>query len=237
MKLESENSNEIPKKNDGFSMPENYFSLSAQHLLAKIAWLEEHKDFPILSSINKNHGFSAPPLYFEQSGNRFELLPYKLLSNKELKKMPLSIPDAYFEKELLDTPTLSAIEKQQAFTVPETYFENNASRLYPKTKIISLFSKQVMYSIAALLVVCLGIWLIQAYSSTEIKGDCGTLACIDKTDLLKSNTMQSLDDDHLYDVVNAKALEEKLKGKNDTNKELANDSVVNDILDEQLDEL
>jgi hypothetical protein len=32
-------------------------------------------------------------------------------------------------------------------------------------------------------------------------------------------------------------LEEKLKGKNDTNKESANDSVVNDILDEQLDEL
>lgn len=238
MNFENENNELRNKKNEGFSMPEGYFSSSAQSLMNKIQWQEEHKSFPVLSTLKKESGFLIPDDYFVRSEQQLELVPYAILSQPQTKSSGFVLPESYFEKELTLTPYLSSLEKRLPFIVPENYFEKSAEKLFPAPKVISLFSKRIMYSIAALLVVCLGIWLVQSYSNSKLEQDCGNLACVDKQELLKSNAIQSLDEEHLYDMVNVKALEEKLNTKsNPSTDKNTNDSVANELLEENIDEL
>jgi hypothetical protein len=234
MENELNNKNE-QEKNQGFSMPEGYFLSSSTQLFDKLMWLEEHKAYPTLQSLKDKKGFVVPENYFEKLEQKIELLPYDQLTTQHQKPHPFKTPTLYFEETTPIYAQLERIEKINPFDVPSNYFEKTKQKLYPKTRIINLFTKRIRYSIAALLTICLGIWLIQALSEDKIEKDCGTLACIDKNDLLKSTTIQNLDDDNLYDVVNAKALEEKLLGKK-TEKILI-DSALLEAAEENIDEL
>lgn len=234
MENELNNKNE-QGKNQGFSMPKGYFSSSSTQLFDKLMWLEEHKPYPVLQSLKDKKGFTIPLSYFEKLEQNLELIPYENLTSEHQKSAPFKIPDNYFEETKPIYVQLESIEKINPFVTPTNYFEDTKEKFYPKPRVINLFRKRIGYSIAAILMICLGVWLIQALSDNKIEKDCGTLACVDKQDLLKSTTIQNIDDDNLYDVVNAKDLKEKLQGK--AVKETITDSALLEAAEENIDEL
>ena len=94
------------------------------------------------------------------------------------------------------------------------------------------------YSVAALLVIVLGLWVYNTYYKMAEVNDCGTLACIDKIDLVKAKHLENIDTEELYKLVNTKKLEENLASASasttttqnaDTS---SNTSSTNDLLDE-----
>ncbi len=225
---------------NGFSMPQDYFSDSSGTILNKLVWLEEHKVYPFLSALQKETGFCIPDHYFEHQRIQTELLPYPHLTNRFGEESGFLIPPHYFETATVIYPHLDGLPKANVFAVPDTYFEHTAEGLKPReARVIGLWTRRISYSIAALLVWALGIWLFQSLSVTKnTKEDCGTLACIDKKDILESNDLQSVDEEHLYDLVNVKALEEKLKEEDLKNtKSTTTDSVLLNAADDAMDDL
>lgn len=160
--------------------------------------------YPLLSATSKQNNFEVPSSYFEEldaslnTGNKEEVFPI-----------------------------LNGIQKTNSFTVPENYFHVSAekieSQLSIKAKVINLFSvKTWTVSAAAILVITLGFWLFSSYFSPAEK-DCGSLACIDKSELLKNKNLENVENDELYEVVDTKKLEESLNKKQSENKK-TNDS-------------
>lgn len=211
-----------------FGLPEGYFQKSAGAVLNKIGWLEEHKEFPVLLSLNHINSFNVPLEYFSKSEQSLELLDCPVLKGMA-KQTGFIILESYFEdlkvlelsKVIGDSESvLEKIPEQNSFKIQADYFPNNAKLLEEKLltkdgKIISLFRKAGLLAIAALLVVTLGFWLYSTYFITREIKDCGTIACIDRVELLKAKNLESFENDELYELVNTKLLEEKLE-KNDT---------------------
>lgn len=214
---------EEPKQ---FGLPQGYFEQSARLVLNRVEWLEEQQAFPGLVPLQKDKAFAVPFGYFER--NR-ELLPYPALLALK-KQQPFALPPGYFEaaeisalaKALKDeAPVLAFIPKQQPFKVEDAYFAGKAAQLQhmlsapaAPARILPLFSQKTWrLAAAAMLVAALGFWIYQANRPVEELKDCGTIACIDRLELLKSRSIESLDADDLYDLVNSNALEKKLQDK------------------------
>jgi len=94
-----DNNNNIP---DSFGLPEDYFKNSKAGILNKIEWTQEHEAYPLLLALNKEHGFIAPNNYFNASASKLELL---------------------------STPVLANVAKQNSFGVPADYFTQNKLRI------------------------------------------------------------------------------------------------------------
>ncbi|MDI9339569.1 MAG: hypothetical protein QM534_03280 [Sediminibacterium sp.] len=223
----------------GFSTPSDYFTSTSGNILNKLLWLEEHKAYPILSASKGKTGFVVPDGYFEGVTVKTEMLPYQKLYEVHGKNGHFVLPDQYFEQLPPVSPVLYGIEKVNPFEVPAGYFQKNEERLKPKGRVVSLFPRRIQYSIAAIMVICLGIWLFQALSDKiDTEKDCGTLACVDKKEILESHDLQTADEDKLYDIVNVKALEEKLKEeKTPVNGKSSHDSVLIEAAEDAMDEL
>ncbi len=58
---------------NSFGVPEGYFKSSAMKLLNKVAWEEEHNDFPRLIELRRNDFFIIPSDYFGTSEANLEL--------------------------------------------------------------------------------------------------------------------------------------------------------------------
>lgn len=244
-----------------FGLPEGYFKKSAGNILNKIEWVEEHKPYPKLSELKKETGFVVPFNYFETSEAKLELTPYERLS-KLSKEHNFIIPENYFdeteisllshglvannEDDLQHFEYLNSIPKVNSFGVSDSYFEMSAakiiSELSPKkeAKVISLFTRKALFSAAAaLFAAIIGVWIYNQYFKTAAVQDCGTLACVDKNDLVKSKNLESLDNDELYELVDTKKLEEKLENKQSIKKEnTSTDSSLKNVnTDDLLDEI
>lgn len=229
MSNEPENTGEF-NESKGFDLPKDYFNDFSASVLNKIEWIKEHKEFPLLEKMKGKHGFVVPENYFEKLEVIQEILLYPLLSATN-KQNNFEVPSSYFEE--LDAalsadnqekafPILDGIQKINAFTVPENYFHVTAekieSQLSIKAKVIDLFSvKTWTVSAAAILVITLGFWLFSSYFS-PVEKDCGSLACIDKSELLKNKNLEGVENDELYEVVDTKKLEESLNKKQSENK-------------------
>ena len=235
-----------------FGLPEGYFQQSASSVLNRIEWLEEHKAFPRLSVL-RQQAFGFPEHYFEGSAQRLELLETPVLWSLK-KQQPFSVPAGYFESLELagltaitgeEENVLAAIPKRNAFAIADTYFTENETKLkqmlskQPQpARVISLFGPKVRMAAAAMLVAVLGLWIyrMNTPAPAELK-DCGTIACLDKMDLLKSKHLDNLETDDLYDLVNSKDLEKKLSGQEGTVQPKSADSIDDDLMDELPDEI
>lgn len=215
------------KKKSGFIVPENYFSKKE----SKFELLEFEK----LNSLKKNNPFKVPENYFDE-----DVLKLVTLSQVEVSS------------ELNEYKTLASLKKQNSFIVPNNYFVENEEKLkgfitesstslsmtdkrQNKTKVISLFSPKMWYSVAALLVIAVGLWMYNSYYKTTELKDCGTLACVDKIDLVKAKHLESIETEDLYKLVNTKKLEDNLEKKSNQKQSKDNslDSVsTDDLLDE-----
>ncbi|PBQ31265.1 hypothetical protein CNR22_05630 [Sphingobacteriaceae bacterium] len=247
-KDENNQFNDLP---GNFGLPEGYFQKSAGSIMNKIEWQEEHKKFPRLSALKNVNAFAVPENYFSENEHQLELMDYPAL--KKLERVnAFSVPQNYFaELEVIELakvlvneenvfPILQSFDKKNNFVIPENYFEKTekliSEKVDPKkrAKVISLFTKKVSLAAAAMFVVVIGLWLYNFYFVPIEPVDCGTIACLDKQDIVKSKSIESLDDDQLYDLVDPSALEKKLDAKKaDEVKDKSQDSSINNLLEEE----
>lgn len=219
-----------------FLSPEGYFDTFSQKLFAKIEQEEELKEFPVLAALPKQQPFVVPGHYFENAlAWQQELSAYPGLARVP-KPAFINPGETYFEEmsgnlmsrielaeELRPYATLYAIDKQTCFKVEAAYFDDLASRvkerLYvPETRQVGLFdtiARLVMRPRVALafgLALVLGLSLLVYHRQPEltVNGECNTLACLEKNDLLNDQTLRSLDEESLIDAVNVKALDKQV---------------------------
>lgn len=260
METNNENNN-LNGEPTNFGMPKGYFQNSATSIINKIEWMEEHKVFPVLGELKKESGFVVPQNYFNQNETKLELLEFSKLFSLN-KTNAFKVPNNYFEEleitqfsnllvdnknELQAFENLNAITKQNNFKVSNTYFKTTEEKITAillntkkGTKVINLFSSKVWYAAAALLAVALGFWTYSHYYKIVETGDCGTLACVDKVDLVKAKNLEILDNEQLYELVDTKKLEEKLENKksnNQTQNEDLDTSLKNVSTEDLLDEI
>jgi len=254
---ENNNFNSEP---NNFGLPKGYFRNSANSIVNKIEWLDEHKEFPFLLNLKKDSGFIAPQNYFRDNEFKLELLAYPKLSSL-IKTAGFKTPENYFktieEKQFIELFTdnenensskiLNTIPKKTAFKVDDDYFDVSAKKINSTLlngnnksgRVIKLFSPKFYYAAAAILTITLGLWIYNQYFKIEQLKDCGTLACVDKVDLLKAKNLESIDNDELYELVDTKKLEEKLENKTNTKSKAKDiDTSLNDVsVDDLLDEI
>ncbi|MFO0355642.1 MAG: hypothetical protein ACK50A_01715 [Sphingobacteriaceae bacterium] len=235
---------------DQFDLPHDYFNRSKTSIFNKIEWQNEHEQYPTLLKFKGSNGFVVPQDYFHSNQHKFELIDHPVLSSIK-KQNAFETPNNYFEEQgkLLEQrfeleselelhTNLSAIEKVLPYTVTDEYFKESKTRLTQLepsrggAKIISLNRKPYWYAAAAVLTIAFSLWIYNAYfSQTEvIDGDCNTLACIEKRELLKYK-LENLENDELYELVNSKQLEERLNKKEITDTLKTTDSIDASVLD------
>ncbi|MBA3682751.1 MAG: hypothetical protein H0W73_16550 [Bacteroidetes bacterium] len=234
--LENNENNGINQEPSKFGMPEGYFQKSANSIIQKIEWIEEHKAYPNLSNLKKESGFVVPEKYFNENESKLELIEFSKLISID-KTNVFKIPANYFESvdlsyllneenELQGFGKLNSLAKTNNFKVGENYFAVSEEKITAallndkkEAKVIKLFSPKLWYAAAAMLTITLGLWLYNHYYKIEELKDCGTLACVDKVDLVKAKNLENLDNDELYELVDTKKLEEKLEAKPEKNTE------------------
>lgn len=242
--FENNENNDLNKEPNKFGLPKGYFQDSAASIIQKIEWIEEHKAYPYLSELKKESGFIVPQKYFTENESKLELLEcptlfslnrannFKTPANyfEELESLQLSNLLIDEENELTAFDKLNAVKKQNNFKVDENYFSASTEKLTAavlnekkEAKVIKLFSAKVWYAAAAVLTITLGLWAYNQYYKVEEFKDCGTLACVDKFDLVKTKNLEALDSDELYELVDTKKLEEKLNNKTEDKIETKND--------------
>ncbi|MES2678863.1 MAG: hypothetical protein V4635_03220 [Bacteroidota bacterium] len=236
-----------------FGLPEGYFQKSAASVVNRIEWLEEHKDFPVLSVARNAAVFTVPEGYFSAAEERLELLDCPVLL-ASAKQDGFSVPGNYFrEAEVAglsivigeSEPSLDFISRQNNFAVKPGYFQHNEKRLQDlllnpqqPTRVLSLFGSKTWMAVAALLIVAFGFWMYDFYFGPAPQKDCGTMACIDRADLLKSKNLEALDNEELYELVNTKKLEQELEKKSTVPEPgKKRDSLHEEAMDELLDEI
>jgi hypothetical protein len=207
---------------EGFNIPRDYFSRSAAGLTNRLEWLDELRDCPSLLSIERRNGFTVPESYFAGEPIQSTLHPH-LLSLKGT--IPFSVDRNYFKEsaEILsaicregDQPGSTEIPKvsQTAiFGTPERYFQENQERLsllLNQKKVTRIFRIGVWLQAAAVLALVLGLWYFRYFSKPGDADDCGTIACLDKKDILHSRVIETAEDEELYDLIDAGELERKL---------------------------
>src|ERR1044072_3291604 len=119
-------------KENPFAVPGDYFETLPAKVLARIDVLEELKELPVLSSVQKGVEFSTPENYFEAKAatleNTFERGAFAVLKSVDVKKA--GVEEEYFEAlgkkmalrleladELKAYDRLHAIDKQNNFAV------------------------------------------------------------------------------------------------------------------------
>lgn len=252
-----------------FGLPADYFSKFEDALKHKMELENELASFPLLSSIQKENTFTAPHGYFSVAEHsleyKAEMASYPKL---ESVKIPLftELTENYqkelqaainYKIELVDElkpyATLYNLDKVNAFAVPENYFdvlagyvkEKTHSFIQAKASVLDavldfIFGKKLALSFGVILIISLSIYFNQPNEPIVNTGNCKTLACLERQEILNdSKVITNFDEDQLMDLVDVNSLNEQLnvgKHKNKTGAIQKNnlDSVNEDDLLDQL---
>lgn len=241
------NNNNIP---NSFDLPEDYFKRSKAGILNKIEWTQEHEAYPLLSALNKEHGFVVPDNYFNASATKLELMDTPLLANT-FKQNSFDVPAEYFAQnklhiisslevkdELSAYPKLNTIEKVNPFITSENYFETSKQTTIGKNtneggaKIISMYRKPLWFAAAAVLTITIGLWLYDSFVKEQMMiDDCTTLACLEKKEVIKYK-LDNFDTEEIMDAaVDLDKLEKSLNKKESTDSLKTTDSTDQALLD------
>jgi hypothetical protein len=265
-----ENEPDLPLNNGEhlFGLPSNYFDSFENKLRQKMELENELKDFPLLTSIQKNISFTVPISYFHKSRNameiKAELLAYSTLQN--VKPLVFNELEADYIKQLYSSinykielveelkpyQTLYNVNKANLFIVPDTYFESVGERV--KSKIYSekenrvsvlesvldfIFGRKIAFTFGLITIVSLSVYFHQSTESAVESGDCKTLACLERQEILNNTkAISNFDEDQLMDLVDVNSLNNQLNSEKEkpntlTDKKLNLDSVSEeDLLDE-----
>ncbi len=192
------------KKEPQFEIPADYFKAAENELEYK----HELSEFEALAKIGK------PVLKEEAQAEYFTALDAKVLQRMEIAE------------ELTEYSTLAALEKENNFAVNADYFETVADRVKEKyhaqAKQTSAFGKvlafllkpRVAFAYSILLIIGAGLFYNNNKQKEEllptVSGDCKTLACLEKREILNDHTIREMSADDLYDIVDVDALEKGL---------------------------
>ncbi len=257
-----------PNGKNTFGLPSDYFGSFEDKLRKKLELQEELNEFPLLSSIPKNNLFTTPTDYFVSAENSLEIKA-ELAAYTHLQSIkpfvPAELETEYtsclrssidhkiqLAEELKPYEKLYAIDKVNPFIVSENYFESIAERV--KDKIYSVknskasvleslldlvFGKNMAFAFGILFIVSLSLYFYQSSTKPLEMGDCKTLACLERQEILNNNkVISNFDEDQLMEMVDVNTLNEQLnsgsKKTNTTTDKLNMDSISDDDL---LDEL
>ena len=146
--------------------------------------------------------FSVPQDYFSHFAERLEVnMESRILSEiKGLKTNPFKVPESYFEQSALHLTQLTVLKKESHHVPPE-YFDTLSSNILKRIEIQnkpvvkkSIFNRTWIYSVAAMLVLSVSLFLIQInkHNSTELN-----LNAIEEDALLDYVFENASDDDAL----------------------------------------
>lgn len=248
-----------------FGLPSDYFASFEDKLRKKLESQEELNEFPILSSIPKNNLFTTPADYFAIAENKLEakveLEAYaKLQSIKPF--VPVELDSEYktqfqsavnykveLVEELKEFKTLYTLDKINPFIASDAYFESIAERV--KNKIYSgketkasvlnsvldfIFGKKMAFAFSIVFIISLSLYLYQSSEKPLEIGDCKTLACLERQEILNNNkVISNFDEEQLMDLVDVNKLDQQLNSRKETRStdKLNVDSISeDDLLDE-----
>jgi hypothetical protein len=251
MKNNDHNSNEepnLPFDDNGknpFGLPMDYFSKFEDKLKVRLELESELREFPLLSGIKKSNLFITPANYFESGENSLkhavELVPFpKLQSLKPLlfteldKEYVESLKSAIYNKievaeEIKSHERLYSLDKINAFSVSENYFETVGNQIKEKifcskeTKVSIfdnvldfVFGKTMAFSFGLTLIIGVAFYFYKAPQNIMESGDCKTLACLERNEIL-NNTKEitNFDEDQLMDLVDVNSLNQQLNSTNE----------------------
>lgn len=252
---------------NSFDLPADYFASFEDKLRMKMEAQDELKEFPLLLSISKKNLFTVPPDYFTEAKKILELKT-ELSAYSKLQSIKPVVPtelDTDYTKQLHSSlqykvelteelkpyETLYSIDKVHPFVVSESYFETIAERV--KDKIFAskeikvsvldsvldfIFGKKTAFSFGIVTIICLAVYFYRSSEKPLEMGDCKTLACLERQEILNNNkVISNFDEDQLMDLVDVKSLDKQINSKKETTNSPSNkinmDSVTDDdILDE-----
>jgi hypothetical protein len=200
----------------GFLRPRDHNDDFARRMSAKLECLEEIREFKMLSALKGIRVFVIPEGYFVQ---KMELESLVFLPNKTEENKFL-VPDGYFEK---GAGTLTDNERRP---LAEKLDISVTEDIIPAGKIRSL-RQPLIWIAAALLLVALGTWLNQIYTVTPVQEDCGTLACLEKRDVLKSGELDVLNEEELLLLLNDEDLKGGMEDENADIDSISNSKIKN----------
>lgn len=226
-------------KENAFVQPKGYFESFYGKMMNRIEVEQELEEFKILSGLDRTLKFAIPQNYFEKLESileyRYELSLFPGLQS--IGKDDFEMPSAnYFEtlgkrieekielsEELNEFKILSSLKKDSGFAVTPNYFEttNTANFLnQTETPVISIFTRikvvvlhpRMAYAASVILIAGLVMfwYLNKSESGLKGRGDCLTLACLQKSELLNDKNINEFDDDNLYDMVDVDMLDKNV---------------------------
>lgn len=185
-------------------IPQNYFAS-----LAKV--LEYKYELSAYAALSK----TPKPVLGSLPADYFDSLEKKIYSQMELKG------------ELKEFPILASLEKKNSFKVVSEYFDNATDEVKEKIHAAAHRSPGIFEQIAAILfkpkmafalsfILIIGftsVWYFSRNSNGLIpSGDCKTLACLEKNELLNDKNMRDFDDESLYEMVDVEMLDKQMAG-------------------------
>ena len=225
-------------KKNSFALPKGYFDSLSNRILNRIEFEREIAEYKTLSE-NRKSTFKVPQNYFETLANtleyKYELSVFPQLASTK-KPVLKALPENYFENlekkvadklelesELKEFSVLSSIPKKNAFTVASTYFESKTEDVKEKIHsskpesgvvrqlVVALFKPQMAIAASLMLIVGISaIWYFNRKDSTVLNGDCLTLACLEKNEILNEKNIQDFDDESLYEMIDETVLDQQL---------------------------
>lgn len=252
---------------EGFGLPEGYFDSFTSRLFNRMDADNELAEFKLLSSVPKQNAFAVPENYFEAVSVRTEikaeLSSYERLATYRNVYEAVA-PDNYFEsfaerlqhrielaEEIRAFAALSAIDKENCFVADEAYFESLAGKV--KERIHSpqpagmidwlqsiFFTRKLVYAFGLLLIVAVAVvYQNKKETETDPATDCGTIACLDKKEIMNSTYLKNLDEESLIELIDVNAFSDSLNKKSDkeTDKEALDYVIENADANTIIDEL
>jgi hypothetical protein len=173
------------ERNGGFGLPPDYFDRLKEKVSARIARDEEMSAYPWLRDNDKTPPFSVPEGYFAASSVRLELTDRRQLLNM----------------------------RKDVFSVPDNYFESSGGRLRERLHSqrrsgnprVLAFRRHATLAMAAVLLVTIFV-AVYMFVFRPVEKDCGTVACIDRKEIIHAAEIDELDADELTPAVNADKL-------------------------------
>jgi hypothetical protein len=173
---------------EGFGLPANYFADSAAAIAARIEWEDEHRALPRLASFGRRSAFTLPAGYFES--DPFENIVYPQLSSNRIQHAHggFEVPPGYFSSEKPASGQLASKREARIISFP-----------------------WMLRAAAVLAIVAGSVYFLREPSTVTATGDCETIACADREELLRSTFLEVADEEELYELVNPSVLESRLQ--------------------------
>jgi hypothetical protein len=222
-----------------FGLPSDYFLSFEEKLKNRMEAENELKEFQLLSSIKKEQAFAVPEGYFSKAEEQLEykadLAAYPVLGS--LARPAVAALDEDYQKQLIASlsdkaeladelkayPALHSLDKVNAFTVADAYFDSLAGRvkerIHPeKTERLSVwdsvwhvvFGPRTAWAFGLALIIGLAFYFGQRTETLAEAGDCKTLACLEKNEILNNKAINTFDEEQLIDLVDVNSLGRQL---------------------------